>query len=355
MHIVAVGPWDRPGWTAPLEAAGHTVVEGRSIEQFPGQPYSQAELIDLVKDADAVLVSSRDKMTRTIIEACPNLRIIAKATIGVEVIDIDAATERGIVVCNSPALENLIGVAEGAIAQMLALVKRVPVNERLLREGKWRADERLGELLWGRTVGIVGLGRIGSNVARRLQTWDVRILAADPYVEPGHAVAVGARLVPLDGLLPEVDVVTIHVALTPETHHLIDERRLRSMRSSAYVVNTSRGPVIDEAALCRAITERWIAGAALDVFEEEPLRPGNPILALDPDRVMLTPHAIGANRAMRETGTEMAVGNMLLALRGELPRNIVNPEAIPAWRSRFGASPVALGMKQGGDPAATAP
>jgi D-3-phosphoglycerate dehydrogenase len=285
-----------------------------------------------------VLVSSRDKMTRSIIEACPKLRIIAKATIGVEVIDLDAATDRGIVVCNSPALENLIGVAEGAIGQILALVKRVPVNERLLREGKWRADERLGELLWGKTVGIVGLGRIGSNVARRLQTWDVRILAADPYVEPGHAASVGAHLVPIDDLLREADVVTIHVTLTPETRHLIDEGRLRSMQPTSYLVNTSRGPVVDEAALCRAIGEGWIAGVALDVFEEEPLRPGNPILALDPDRVMLTPHAIGANRAMRETGTEMAVDNMLRALRGELPRNIVNPEAIPAWKARFGGA-----------------
>jgi D-3-phosphoglycerate dehydrogenase len=342
MRIVAVGPWDKPGWTAPLEAAGHTVVEGRSIEQFPGMPYSQAELIDLVKDADAVLVSSRDKMTRTIIEACPKLRIIAKATIGVEVIDLEAATERGIVVCNSPALENLIGVAEGAIGQILALVKRVPINERLLREGKWRADERLGELLWGKTVGIVGLGRIGSNVARRLQTWDVNVLAADPYVETGHAASVGARLVPIDDLLREADVVTIHVTLTPETHHLIDTGRLRSMKPTAYLVNTSRGPVVDEAALCQAIQEGWIAGVALDVFEEEPLRPGNPILALDPDRVMLTPHAIGANRAMRETGTQMSVDNMLRALRGEVPANIVNPEAIPAWKRRFagaGASP----------------
>jgi phosphoglycerate dehydrogenase-like enzyme len=335
MRIVAVGPWDRPGWTAPLEAAGHEVVEGRSIEQFPGLPYPQAELIDMIKDADAVLVSSRDKLTRPIIEACPRLRIIAKATIGVEVIDLGAATECGVLVCNSPALENLIGVAEGAIGQILALVKRVRVNERLLREGKWRADERLGELLWGKTIGIVGLGRIGSNIARRLQTWDVRVLAADPYVEPGHAVSVGAQLVPLDELVAQSDAVTIHVTLTPETHHLIDEARLRSMKPNAYLVNSSRGPVVDEAALCRAITEGWIAGAALDVFEEEPLRPGNPILDLDPDRVLLTPHCIGANRAMRDSGTAMSVDNMLRALRGDLPNNIINPEAIPAWKARF--------------------
>jgi phosphoglycerate dehydrogenase-like enzyme len=140
---------------------------------------------------------------------------------------------------------------------------------------------------------------------------------------------------PLDELLPQVDAVTLHVNLTAETHHLIDEARLRAMKPTAYLVNTSRGPVVDEAALCRAITEGWIAGAALDVFDEEPLRTGNPILALDPDKVMLTPHAIGANRVMRDTGTQMSVDNMLRALRGELPRNIVNPEAIPAWKVRF--------------------
>jgi D-3-phosphoglycerate dehydrogenase len=335
MRVVAVGPWDRPGWAAPLQASGIEVVEGRSIERFPGQPYSEAELIELVRDADAVLVSSRDRLTRPIIEACPNLRIIAKATIGVEVIDLDAATEHGIVVCNSPALENLVGVAEGAVAQILALLKRVRINERLLRAGQWRADERLGELLWGKTVGIVGLGRIGSNVARRLQTWDVRLLAADPYVEPGHAASVGVQLVPLDELMAASDAITVHVNLTAETRGLISEARLRSMRPTAYLVNSSRGPVVDEGALCRAIREGWIAGAALDVFEQEPLRPGNPILDLDPDRVILTPHCIGANRAMRETGTQMAVDNMLRALRGELPRNVVNPEAIGAWTARF--------------------
>jgi D-3-phosphoglycerate dehydrogenase len=335
MRVVAVGPWDRPGWAALLQAAGIEVIEGRSIEHFPGEPYSQAELIELVRDADAVLVSSRDRMTRPIIDACPKLRIIAKATIGVEVIDLDAATEHGIVVCNSPALENLIGVAEGAIAQILALVKRVRINERLLRAGQWRADDRLGELLWGKTVGIVGLGRIGSNVARRLQTWDVHILAADPYVEPGHAVSVGARLVPIDELMAESDAITIHVNLTAETRGLINEARLRSMKPTAYLVNSSRGPVLDEAAFCRAITGGWIAGAALDVYEQEPLRPGNPILDLDPDRVIVTPHCIGANRAMREAGTRMSVDNMLRALRGELPRNIVNPDAIGAWKARF--------------------
>jgi len=339
MRIVAVGHWDRPGWTAPLVAAGHEVVEGRSIEHFPALPYSQAEMIELVKDADAVLISSRDRMTRPIIEACPKLRIIAKATIGVEVIDLDAATEHGIVVCNSPALENLTGVAEGAVAQILALLKRVRINERLLRAGQWRADDRLGELLWGKTVGIVGLGRIGSNVARRLQTWDVRILAADPYVEPGHAVSVGARLVAIDELVAESDAITVHVALTDETRHLINEARLRAMKPTAYLVNSSRGPVLDEAALVRAINEGWIAGAALDVFEEEPLQLGHPILDLDPDKVIVTPHCIGANRAMRETGTQMSVDNMLRALRGELPNNIVNPTAIDRWRARFATGP----------------
>src|SRR5207249_1335192 len=221
-RVVAAGPWDDPGWQHALEDAGCEVVLGRSFERFPGQAYTEGELIDLFKDADAVLVSTREQVTRRVLEACPHLKILAK-----------------------------------------------------------------------RTIGIVGLGRVGSNVARRLTAWDVRLLAADPYIEPAAAHAVGAELVPVDDLLRESDVVTLHVVLTQETRHLIDETRLRAMKPTACLVNTSRGGVIDTAALVRAIQEDWIAAAALDVFEEEPLPLESPLRRLDPDRVILTPHCTG--------------------------------------------------------------
>jgi len=334
-RVVAAGPWDDPGWQHALEDAGCEVVLGRSFERFPGQAYTEGELIDLFKDADAVLVSTREQVTRRVLEACPHLKIVAKATIGVERIDLDAARDSGILVVNSPAPQNYLGVAEATIGLILTLTKRLIGNQRRLREGQWKHPDSLGRMLMGQTIGIVGLGRVGSNVARRLTAWDVRLLAADPYIEPAAAHAVGAELVPVDDLLRESDVVTLHVVLTQETRHLIDETRLRAMKPTACLVNTSRGGVIDTAALVRAIQEDWIAAAALDVFEEEPLPLESPLRRLDPDRVILTPHCIGNNRDSQRTGTRMAVDNILRALRGDLPQYIKNPGAIPRWRERF--------------------
>ena len=334
-RVVASGPWDDPGWQDALEEAGCQVVLGRSFERFPGQPYSEDELIDLFKDADAVLVSTREQVPRRVLEACPRLKIVAKATIGVDRIDLDAAADLGILVANSPAPENYLGVAEATIGLILALTKRMIPNQRRLREGQWKHPDSLGTMLMGQTIGIVGLGRVGSNVARRLTAWDVRLLAADPYVEPARAYAVGAELLPLGDLMRESDVVTLHVVLTKETRHLINEAGLRAMKPAAYLVNTSRGAVVDAAALVRAIQEEWIAAAALDVFEEEPLPLDSPLRGLDPDRLILTPHCIGNNRASHRTGTRMAIENILRALRGELPDFIKNPAAVPCWRERF--------------------
>ena len=340
-RVVASGPWDDdPGWQAALAEADCEVVLGRSFDRFPGQAYSEHELIDLFSDADAVLVSTRERVTRRVLEACPRLKIVAKATIGVERIDLDAAAEFGILVVNSPAPENFLGMAEATIGLILALTKRLMVNQRRLREGQWKHLTSLGTLLVGQTIGIVGLGRVGSNVARRLTGWDLRLLAADPYVEPAAACAVGAELVPLDLLVRESDVVTLHVVLTDETRHLVSEARLRAMKPTAYLVNTSRGAVVDESGLVRAIEEGWIAGAALDVFEDEPLPLGSPLRRLDADRVILTPHAIGNNPSSHRTGTRMAIENILKSLRGELPGYIKNPAAIPRWRERFSATVV---------------
>lgn len=334
-RVVAAGPWDDPGWQDALEEAGCEVALGRSFERFPGQPYSEDELIDLFKDADAVLVSTREQVTRHVLEACPHLKIVAKATIGVERIDLEAAADLGILVVNSPAPQNYLGVAEATVGLILALTKRLMPNQRRLREGRWKHPAGLGTMLMGQTVGIVGLGRVGSNVARRLTAWGVRLLAADPYVEPACAYAVGAEMVPLDDLVRESDVVTLHVVLTRETRHLINEARLRAMKSTACLVNTSRGGAVDTAALVRAIQEGWIAAAALDVFEEEPLPADSPLRGLDPDRLILTPHCIGNNLDSHRTGTRMAIGNILRALRGELPEYIKNPAAVRRWRERF--------------------
>lgn len=335
-QVVATGPWDEPGWQEPLVKVGCDVVIGRTFDRFPGETYSEAELGELLRAADAALVSTRDRITRGVLEAAPNLRIVAKASIGVEKIDLAAATDLGIVVSNSPSPDNFVGIAEASVGLILALVKRLPANQRHLRAGGWKEASRLGSLVAGKTVGIVGLGRVGANVARRLLGWDVRLLAADPFVEPAIAYAVGATLVPLEQLLEESDVVTLHVPLTRETHHLLDDAMLRRMKPTAYLVNTARGPVVDELALARLLNEGQLGGAALDVFATEPLPLDSPLRDVDPDRLILTPHCIGNNRASHASGTRMALESMTQALQGRVPRYVCNREVIPRWKERFG-------------------
>lgn len=338
--ITSTGPWDYPpDWWEPLEAAGYEVKVGRSFDASPGTVYGEEELIEMLRDAEAVIVSTRERITARVLHSCPRLKIVAKATIGVENIDIEEATRLGVLVVNSPAPENYLGVAEATIGLMLALLKRLPANQRRVDEYGWKDIATLGSLLAGKTVGIVGLGRIGANVARRLTGWDVEILAADPYIEPATAYAVGARPVPLEKLLVESDILTLHVVLTPETKHMINDQTLRAMKRSACLINTSRGGVIDEGALIGVLNENRLAAAALDVFEVEPLPPDSPLRALSPERVVLTPHSIGNNLALRETGTRMAVEGVLRALRGELPENLKNPAAVERWHTRLvGAS-----------------
>lgn len=333
--VVATGPWADEGWQRPLEEGGCEVVLGPPIDLNPNHRYSEQELVNLLSDADAVLYSTREKLPRSVLEKLPNLKVVAKATIGVEGCDLDAATDCGILVFNSPAPENYLGVAEATIGFMMDLTKRVMYKRRHLAEGNWRDQTTVGTLLAGTTVGIVGLGRIGTNVARRLSGWDVRLLAHDPYVDPGVAYAVGVELVSFEQLIRESDVVSVHVVLTDETRNMIDAEALRSMKETAVVINTSRGEAVDEAALAQAISDGWIAGCALDVYAQEPLPMDSPLRALDPDRVILTPHSIGNNPAVQTTGTRMAMENLLKALSGQVPHFVKNPEVIDRWKARL--------------------
>jgi D-3-phosphoglycerate dehydrogenase len=334
--VVASGPWEDAGWERPLLEAGYVVRTGPSADLQPGYAWPDGALGSLLADADAWLISGREHATRELMAACPRLRLVVKATIGVERVDIPAATDLGILVANSPAPENFSGVSEAAVMLALALTKRLAAKERVIRSGSWRDHTGLGTLLAGQAIGIVGLGRIGGGVARRLAGWDVRVLAADPYIDPGRAVDLGAELVPLDALLAESGVVTVHVPLTAETRHLIDAPQLARMRREAYLVNTSRGAVVNEAALAEAIASGDLAGAAIDVFADEPLPADSPLRRLDPERVILTPHSVGANLAMRTTGTRMALQAIRLAMAGMVPAHVLNPEAVERWSARFG-------------------
>lgn len=329
------GPTDRPWVEAALREAGCEVVLGESFERVPEHMYQAEVLIDLIGNADILLVSTREQVPRLVMEGCHNLRAVVKASIGVENVDIKAATELGVLVCNSPVPENFIGVAEATVGLILALIKRLKLNEENIRQGGWKKEKNTGDLIMGKTVGLVGIGRIGKEVVRRLQGWGVRLLAYDPYVKSEEVEQFDVEMVSMEEVLCQSDVVSVHAVLTPETRHLIGRRELRLMKPSSFLVNTSRGGTIDQQELASALRENVIAGAALDVFEKEPLPMDDPLRSLDPTRLILTPHIIGNSIISRDLGHRLAIKSVLSVLKGEPPANVLNPEGIPRWRERF--------------------
>jgi len=332
MKILATGPSGASEELQPLRDAGHEVVIGRPLDQ-PGRiAYTETDLIAAARDADVILASHLETISRGVMEAAPRLRLVIVPFIGTDKIDIPAASRLGVLVANSPTPENFIAVAEATIGLILILLKRVKHNEAKLRRGEWAQRQDRGEFLFGKTVGLVGLGRVGSHVARRLVNWDVRLLASDPYIPMAQAEALDVTLVDLDTVLAESDVVSLHASLTDETRGLIGEKELRRMKPTAVLVNTARGEMADEEALARAIGEGWIAGAAVDAFVKEPLPPGNPLRGVDPERLILTPHNVSHSEAGRRANLRLAFEQILAATRGEAPVHCVNPEAIAHWR-----------------------
>jgi D-3-phosphoglycerate dehydrogenase len=218
---------------------------------------------------------------------------------------------------------------------MIALFKRLKLNETVVRNGGWKELENRGRLMLGKTVGIIGVGRIGQSVAKRLDAWGMKVLGYDPYVKPVTVASLGIKMVGLDELLKSSDAVTLHVVLTRETRGMIGMSELKLMKPSAFIINTSRGPAIKEAELIAALNENIIAGAALDVFEQEPLPKESLLHKVDPLRLILTPHNIGANPGSAEAGQTMATQSILAILDGKVPDTVVNPDAIPLWKQRF--------------------
>ncbi|MBI3635227.1 MAG: D-glycerate dehydrogenase, partial [Candidatus Rokubacteria bacterium] len=218
--------------------------------------------------------------------------------------------------------------AEATIGLMVVLFKRIKHNEAKLRAGGWAARPDRGDFLFGKTIGLVGLGRIGTHVARRLAGWDVRLIASDPYVESAKAAALNVALVDLPTVLAESDVVSLHATLTDETRGMIEEKALRAMKTTAFLINTARGELCDEEAVARALTEGWIAGAAIDAFRQEPLPPTNPLRAVDPARLVITPHNVAHSEAGRRANLALALTQILAVGRGARPAHLLNPEAL---------------------------
>jgi phosphoglycerate dehydrogenase-like enzyme len=280
----------------------------------------EAELIRRIGDAEvAINIRAHARFTDRVLAACPRLRLISIWGTGTDNVDLAACRARGVAVTNTPGV-NAHAVAEHTIALMLAVTRRIPAMDRDARAGQW--PRGLLVQLEGRTVGLIGLGAIGGRVARLLQPFGVRLLAATYGPDAGRAAAAGARHVPVETLLQESDIVSLHLRLSEETQGYLGRQRLALMKPSAFLVNTARGALVDKAALVDALREGRLAGAALDVFHEEPVPPGDPVLALP--NVVLTPHNGGMTREVIDAGLRRAVENVELFLAGR-PRDVVVP------------------------------
>jgi len=318
---------------------------------------SRARLAELARGADGLLGATFrfGVIDRDFLQISPQLRIVSKYTIGVEDVDIDAANELGILVAYCPTEANWGGVAEGTLALLLTLLKRVRERDRQVKSGGWRDPPHYGTYLGARgdgyaglTIGIVGLGRVGSRVAELLKPWRVRVLACDPYVAAEKFARHGSEPVTLTTLLERSDVVTLHCNLTADTRNLIGAAELRLMRRSAVLINTARGAIVDLAALCDALDADALAGAALDVLPQEPPSADARILKYG-DRVLLSPHMIAANQGgTLGAAIPWATEATLAALRGETPEYVYNDAALHKWRERFGGRSLLSDAARGG-------
>lgn len=282
------------------------------------------ELIPFLRECDGLVVRSQTKVTADLIAAAPRLRVIGRAGIGVDNVDVDAASRRGIVVVNAPT-SVVVAAAEHTVALILSLCRRIPQAHQSVASGRWERGRFIGTELRGKTVGIIGLGNIGAEVARRLAAFEVRLVGSDPYLSPEYAARLGVTLLSLDDLVVQADLMTIHVPLTAATRGLIDAERLARTKPGVRLVNCARGGVVDEEALLEALASGQVAGAALDVFAHEP--PTNPAL-LNSDRVVLTPH-LGASTEEAQVAAAVEIAEQVTAvLAGRPVRSAVNAPAI---------------------------
>lgn len=345
--VVVFAPGDEESYKR-FEQAGCEVVLGKASWSDP-TGNNTAELAAMASEADALVGSSikGGRIDRSVMTASEHLRVVSKYTVGVDEVDTETATELGIIVTHAPTEANWGAVVETTMQQMLTLLKKSRQRDAALKHGdSWRTPELTGTHIGSRedgypgiTVGIIGLGRIGGRFAQMLAPWRVRVIAYDPYQPIDRFIHANVERVDLDTLLKESDVVSLHVILTKETYHMIGERELSLMKPTAILLNTSRGPALDEGALVKALTDETIAGAGLDVFEVEPLPMDSPLRKMD-DRVLLSAHVAAHNFGGGiGPGIEWGTEDVLRALRGQVPEHVFNREVIPRWRERFEGHP----------------
>ena len=290
-------------------------------------PVDREVLLEKASQVQGLLCTLSDRIDEELLARCPGLKVVSNYAVGYDNIDVEAATRRGVLVTNTPdVLTN--ATADIAFTLILASARRVVEANEFLRSGDWvtwHPDLLLGQAVSEAVLGIVGMGKIGRAVAKRAAGFSMKILFFNRSPRPDMEKELGARQVPLDELLRESDFVSLHCPLSAETKGLIGERELRMMKKSAILINTSRGPVVDQKALYRACSEQWIWGAGLDVFEKEPVPLDEPLLSLK--NVTTIPHLGSATIRAREGMARKAAENLLAALEGRKPADLVNPEA----------------------------
>jgi glyoxylate reductase len=286
-------------------------------------------IIEKAKDVDALATLLSDKIDAEVFDAAPKLKIVSQMAVGFDNIDLQEATKRGIYVTNTPEVLTDT-TADFAWALLMAVARRVVEADKYVRTGQWKVgwhpDMMTGTDVHGATIGIVGAGRIGYAMAKRAKGFDMKILFYDVIPRPEMEKDFQAKRVDLDTLLKEADFVTVHVPLMKETHHLMNEQRLRLMKKTAYLINNSRGPVVDEKALYKALKEGWITAAGIDVFEQEPAPMDNPLLKLD--NIVVAPHISSASHETRSKMAEMVADNLVSFFEGKKPPNLVNQDVM---------------------------
>ncbi|GAB3231790.1 phosphoglycerate dehydrogenase [Glycomyces halotolerans] len=306
----------------PLAPAAIEVLSGDfDVREIDGTDVSS--LHSALVDAEAVIVRSATTIDAPALEAAPKLKVVARAGVGLDNVDLPAATERGVMVVNAPT-SNIVSAAEQAITLLLASARHTARADSSLREGRWDRKKFTGVEIQGKTLGVIGFGKIGQLVTTRMQAFGMNVAAFDPYAQPSRAAQLGVKLVSLDELLAAADFITIHLPKTPETAGLIGEEALGKVKPGVRIVNAARGGLIDEAALAEALKDGRVAGAGLDVFETEPCT-DSPLFALD--NVVATPHLGASTREAQDNAGLAVAKSVKLALSGEFVPDAANVQA----------------------------
>ena len=313
----------------PVSPKGIALLQQRPefVVDVIGKKLPEAELLPRVKDAVALVVRSETKITKAVMEAAPGLKVVGRAGVGVDNVDVETATSRGVVVMNTPA-GNTISTAELTFSMLMALARKIPQAHASMKAGEWNRKSFSGTELHNKTLGVLGMGRIGSEVARRARAFGMKVLAYDPYLSHARAQALDVQLSPLDGVFTDADFITVHMPMTDETKGIVNSAAIARMKPGVRLINCARGGIINEADLLAGLQSGKVAAAALDVFETEPLPADHPFRSLP--QVILTPH-LGAStdEAQENVGIEVAEAITAYLLQGEV-RNAVNLPALDA-------------------------